>query len=84
MATGMIMQVVSGGITRNYTIVVKGDVNGDGNIGSNDALLVRRHVIGLVSLGTAYQMAGDVDANNALSSLDALKIRRYVVGLGSL
>ena len=82
--TGMVMRVSSGGVTHNYSLVVKGDTTGDGNIGSNDALVIRRYVVGLTSLTEAYQLAGDVDGNASLSSLDALKIRRYVVGLGSL
>lgn len=82
--TGMTMKVTSGGVTKNYTLVVKGDTTGDGNVGSNDALQIRRHVVGLTSLGEAYRLAGDVDGSASLSSLDALKIRRYVVGLGNL
>lgn len=67
----------------NYTIVVTGDLNGDGLTGSNDVLILRRYLVGIEQLDDAFVLAGDINGSG-LSSYDALLIRRYLVGLGEL
>lgn len=53
---------------------IQGDVNCDGIVNSEDALLVLKHVAKLISLsGTAYDLA-DMDGNDLLTADDALEI----------
>lgn len=57
-----------------------GDVNGDGQINSSDALMVLRSSVGVVELSKNEKLAADVDANGAINSTDALLILKYSVG----
>ncbi len=57
-----------------------GDVNYNESIGSDDALLVLKAVVGKIQL-TPYQMeAGDVNDDQDLAAVDALQILQYTVG----
>ena len=57
--------------------VYKGDVNGDGNINSLDALLALKMSVGALQA----DRAGDVDDDGQVTATDALKILRIAVGL---
>ena len=70
-------------VTARFTVVaaLPGDVNGDGFVNANDALLVLRSALGLApALGSEADVTGDgfVNAN------DALLILRVALGLAEL
>lgn len=59
-----------------------GDVDGDGVITENDALLVRQIVAGGYGPWTQDQLwAADVNQDGQISSVDALFIKRHILGL---
>lgn len=60
----------------------KGDVNDDGAVTVEDALLVMRHAMGIevIPMSWAYE-AGDVNYDSTLDTTDALLILRYALGL---
>lgn len=60
-----------------------GDIDGDGNVTSSDALLVLRSSIGLMKLDPMLIKYADVDCDDNVSSADALAILRYSVKLGT-
>ena len=60
------------------------DVDGDGKVSYNDALMVLRLSIGLVELNEEESAFGDVDGANGLSYNDALKILRASIGMDTL
>jgi lysophospholipase L1-like esterase len=62
----------------------KGDVNGDGQVNYNDALLVLRASINLATLSEDDKRFAEVDGKNGISYNDALKILRASIGLDSL
>ncbi len=64
-----------------YTIVVYGDVDGDGRINALDALQVERSNVNMVTLDDVQREAADVKNDARVNSLDSLAIKRYVVGL---
>lgn len=78
-ATGMILDVNN----IYYTIVLIGDVTGDGAIMSNDALLISRHVVKINSLKDVYLLAADPSKDGAIMSNDALLVSRFVVGMNT-
>ena len=63
-----------------HNILTIGDVNGDGNINSSDALLVLQHAVKKITLtGNAFT-AADTNKDEQLNSSDALKILQFSVG----
>lgn len=60
-----------------YTVIIKGDVNGDGTINSSDFTQVRRTFIGLFELSDAASRAADVDADGSINSTDFMQIRAH-------
>lgn len=64
-----------------YTIVVYGDVDGDGRINALDALQVEKSNVNMVTLDDVQKEAADVKNDARVNSLDSLAIKRYVVGL---
>lgn len=61
--------------------IMYGDVNGDKEVNVQDAIMILRHVVGLVSLTDACKQAADVTGSGDIAVQDAIKILRYVVGL---
>lgn len=73
MATGFIVE-------DKYTVVKKGDCNGDGNTNALDAAIILRYNVNQFSLKECYLRAGAISDNNNATALDAAKILRYSVG----
>ena len=63
----------------SYSIVVLGDVNGDGQINSTDALLILQHSVESISLENEYLLASDLDRTNSVNSTDALIVLKLSV-----
>lgn len=58
-----------------------GDVNGDGNVNSTDALDILLVSVGSKDVKDLLSAAGDIDGSGTLNSNDALMILQYTVGL---
>ena len=71
-------------ILETYTIILMGDVNGDGAVNSIDALSVLNHSVERALLEGVFLAAADLDANGTLNSFDALNILQIAVESKSL
>ena len=71
----------SGNLFKTYSIIVLGDVNGDGQIKSNDALLIERKIVGIQNISSCGLVAADTSRDGQIKSNDALLIKRYIVNL---
>jgi hypothetical protein len=60
---------------------IKGDVNGDGNIKSNDATLILRIVAGLLEPNDYQKCAADFNGDGKIASNDAMLVLRKAAGL---
>ena len=64
---------------------ITGDVTGDGNVKSNDLLLLKKYLIGLAEAPTDFPEQGlknvDVTHDGAVKSNDLLKLKKYLLGL---
>ena len=76
------MQVFDGStLIKSYEIVIYGDVSGDGNINTLDAIKVNRYTIGLATLSGAFLEAADASRDTRINTLDSIFINRYSIGL---
>lgn len=70
--------------SKEYTIIVKGDINGDGEIKSNDALEVLKQSAKIVENKGIILKAMDTNKDGIVNSADALLILKSSVGLDSI
>ena len=59
---------------------VLGDVNSDGYINANDALMVLRYYAGYITLTENQKQAANTQNDGNINANDALKILRYYAG----
>ena len=72
--------VDSAAVTKDVTIYLIGDVNGDGLITPNDASLISQHCVGSYVIPNALLPAADVDGNGTITPNDASLILQHCVG----
>ena len=70
-------------ITPSKPSGIMGDINNDGVIDSNDALLILRQSVQAEDLGKDQIFLADVDKDGNVTSSDALLVLRYSVQLSS-
>ena len=58
-----------------------GDIDGDGNITSADALKILQSVTNLSQLDDMQSCLADIDGDGIVTSADALRLLQYTVGL---
>ena len=76
--TGDKVSVTASGETKNYEVVIFGDVDGDGEIGRTDLLQVQRDVFNYKKLEGVFSAAGDIDKNGKVDRTDLLQVQRHV------
>ena len=67
-----------------FTVIIKGDVDGDGIISMMDVSRIQLNIVKLELLQEPYLTAGDVDGIQGISILDLAKILLHFVGMESL
>lgn len=79
--TGMQLVIydTAGAKVKTYTIVVEGDLSGDGKITVIDLLRLQKAILGNVSLSEAEQVAGDMNNNEGINVLDLLKLQKKIL-----
>jgi hypothetical protein len=84
-ATGMVIQLMSNGkVVDEWTVVVAGDVNGDGNISVSDMLAVKAHVLNKSKLTGAAAEAADTNGDGFISITDFIQIKAHILGISSV
>ena len=76
-STGMTLKISLNDVTIEYTIVVKGDVNGDGDSDISDIMQVNKHRLKKTQLTNEKFLAGDVNKNDIIDINDLMKINKY-------
>lgn len=71
-------------IFEGYTVVVLGDVNGDGAAKMNDVMVISKYIVDGVGLEGYYKLAADVNLDSAIKMNDVMKICNYIVEGGTL
>lgn len=80
-ASKLILKDESGNKVYEYKFILYGDVNGDGNINSLDALIIQKHLLEIKLItDELFLNAGNISKNGEEpSSLDVLKIQKHVL-----
>lgn len=63
-----------------YTLVVTGDVNGDGKITLTDVVALQSHVLDKKKLEGAYREAADLNGDGYVTLTDVVKAARVIIG----
>ena len=77
--------VIKVGETLQYTLVITGDIDGDGEITVNDLAKIKLHLIEskLIAPGITL-MAADVDTDNDITINDAAKVKLVLIELSKV
>ena len=84
LVTGDIVNIKSGSDNKSYTIVIYGDVSGDGAISAVDYVLIKNNIMGKRNLGDAYKEAADVNRDGVISAVDYVKIKNSIMGKATI
>ncbi len=66
--------------SKTYTVVVVGDINGDGIVNANDYLMVRRAFLGTYDLNEHQTKAAIASGGAEISARDYMMIKRHFLG----
>ncbi|MBE6647927.1 MAG: hypothetical protein E7614_00215 [Ruminococcaceae bacterium] len=79
--TGSTVILIKDGIKYDsVTIIVKGDVDGDGKIDSTDYLRIKSAFVGMISLDSTSKKAADIDSNNIIDTTDYMRVKSHFLG----
>lgn len=80
--TGCVVQsLVNGQVKQSREIVVKSDLNGNGNVDMMDYIALRLMILGKGTYTPSQNAAADVDSNGAVTVTDYITIRMHLLGL---
>lgn len=82
--TGNIVTVSDGTSTVSYTVIIYGDVLGNGSIGVGDLVVTKKSLLGLGQLSSAQTTAADVDRDGDVTIRDLVMIKKHILGQQSL
>ena len=71
--------VAPSGDTKEFTLAVKGDVNGDGEITILDLLQVQKHLLNSTQLTGARLKAADTNDDALVTILDLLRVQKVIL-----
>ena len=81
LTTGDTVTISSNGESKNYTVVLYGDINGDGVVNALDLLKVQKHILSINKLSNANLKAADPSKDGIVSALDLLKVQKHILGI---
>ena len=66
---------------KEYTLVVKGDLDGDGQVKIADLAQARKHYLQVETLQGVYEEAADLDGNGTVALIDISNMRKVILGM---
>ncbi len=82
--TGTMLEVTTNSGISNYTAMVYGDVNGDGDILVGDLASIKLHILQNTPLSGDYLKAADVSKNGTLTISDLLAVKLQVLNIQNI
>ena len=66
----ILLYTADGVLVNRYTIIIKGDVNGDGAADGCDAVLINAAAAGMMSFDAHFKKAADTDGDGSITEKD--------------
>jgi beta-N-acetylglucosaminidase len=82
--TGFTVSIGNSQTTSTYTIIERGDTNGDAAINIKDLLIVQKHLLKSSTLSGAYHQGADIDKNGNIDIKDLLLVQKHLLGVSSI
>lgn len=82
--TGAIVKITKSEDVKIYTVIIKGDTTGDGNINIMDILTIQNHILNRSTLEDCYFEAGNLTGSEKRNILDILAIQNDILGRSSI
>lgn len=79
--TGVVAEVFTGSETVNYTIFLKGDVDGNGTIALADLAAMKLHLLQSTQLTGIYKSAGSLHNGTNVTIIDLILVKHHLIGL---
>ena len=79
--TGSTVTTPSGDV---YTVIVKGDLNGDGKVTLTDLAQLKLHMVETTLLQEPYKSGADIDGDGSVTLTDLGKLKRVLAELETL
>ena len=83
-ATGDKVIVTVGNETKEYEVVIYGDVNGDGNLDSIDFAMIKKSLLNQMTLSNSKREAADINKDGLIDSIDFAYLKKYLLGNKSI
>lgn len=76
--------ITSNNQTVEFSVVIYGDTNGDGNIDITDLLKVQKNIKGVNTLSGNYLQGADTNKDGKVDITDLLKIQKHIKGVATI
>ena len=77
--TGCILTITKDDTSYSKTIIVTGDVDGDGEIAATDYVAIKNHIMDVKGLSTAAKKGADMNNNAQVDAGDYVAIKNYIM-----
>lgn len=71
---------ITSGVTETLTVLIYGDIDGDGEISAVDYVKIKNSIMGSIHLNGIYQIAADVNQDGSVDAVDYVNIKNYIMG----
>ena len=68
----------------SYTVVIFGDINGDGNISNVDLVYMKRQILNIEKIDGAKFVAADLNKDGKISNVDLVLMLRHILKLSEI
>jgi hypothetical protein len=79
--TGASVTVDEGTAIINYLLLLRGDIDGDGNVLIGDLAYVKQQLLKSVALSGVFFSAADINSNGSVTVSDLLLLKKQLLGI---
>jgi uncharacterized repeat protein (TIGR02543 family) len=79
LATGMVVQLFNSDLRDQKNIIIRGDIDGDGQISALDLLQTKQYLLGKNNLKPASYDAARINNQHSVSALDLLQLKKHLL-----